>query len=304
MYIMKKLTYLFLIVILTFSCSNETLELNEFDLVPKKLIYIDNTIYEDSINFNEFGNRILIVPETVLQKGYFYNDSQQLIAYGNGAGPDYYESFYFNYGLGASANKVVSIEATVRFNVNRVDNRVLIEVDNGTLPSSHITELIFNSNNSRLLEQLTYNASGSNPWKINFFYDSNNNPILIKSSRYNETSGNYELFNTVEQTFDDKNNFLKNTGQQDIITSYFLRWYALTFIDPISGSNSDLSLLMNPFATNNLLTQTKTNNSIGLLIASNYVYLYNEFEYPISGTRTTINMNGEEFTRNYLFEYY
>jgi hypothetical protein len=98
-----------------------------------------------------------------LQVGFIYNDSQKLISYRNGNGLDSYVTIDFNYGSGASINKVASIEGAVSFDVNRVDNRVLIEVDNGNLPSSHITELIVNTNNNRLLEQLTDDVSGLNP---------------------------------------------------------------------------------------------------------------------------------------------
>ncbi len=295
---MKKYFLLFSLFTFLFSCSNESVNFNEAELIPKKLTHdIFGSIGHH--HYNNLGHPTAFTNEdsTLVISNNTYNTLQQLIHIGI-----YYviesSGVSFDYNSGA-VNKMIlgssnGTNSSTTTTFTRSGNQIIAAFES-SLGWSGTGEFTFQTENHKLLEKYISDITVPNPLlKYYFYYDPENRPILIERHKYNDETSNYELDYKVNQTFDDKNNFFKNASAQDILANIYHHLYTRNVID----RDSDLTFVMNQFSPNNLLTQTITSAS-GFSFTYTFDYEYNEHNYPISGTRTD-----NDVVRTYTFEYH
>ena len=285
------------IMVIFIGCSPEIVTNFQFEnptLIIKKIKVekpLSDTIGGFVMNFDEKGRPInyTSLDETSVFREFVYGNNQQLESlYFYGTQTITYNYLYSDGRLSEQSGENLSGQTTQIFYYN--DITVQSVLFNNEIYSSTNFFTFENEERTRLIEIKTYDGGGVLKHHYLFDYDENNN--VIKETHYIDSpvDDTLILFSTIEQTFDDRNNPLKNSDHFRWMEAWYLSHNeSNTFIENISRHS-----------LNNIVSRTST-NQFGISSHQTFDYQYNNFNYPISATRLT---NGEFEQRNYTFTYH
>ncbi|MCD2260231.1 hypothetical protein [Psychroserpens luteolus] len=215
------------------------------------------------------------------------NTIDQFIKNNNGFEPQEYNFNYANNSL-ESINEIASGPGarTFQFSYNGNSIEVLIS-DVGPIFQAKLTYNFSNTSYQQLMSYervQPYVDENSNPdYRFEYNYDQNGNISQITKYLFDDDTSQLEIAYIETISYDDKvNPFRLFFDANPLIVMN------LEVLEPYSFS---VFRNANNYATHNITNRTRTYQNIALERTTNYTYVYDEFDHPISSSVTTTDID-------------